>query len=124
MHLSGFQKLQETFWKVSGRFDEFRMNFVHAKSACFCVHEIHRKFIEASGKCPVVSGEFPGVSGNLPDSSAQLLGAWGAASGSLYRDEKGGLPKVDLAFSGRLEPDHHHPLPQQEAAWLVSAIIL
>ena len=58
------------------------MNFVHAKTQCFCMYEIHLKFMEASGKCQVVSGKFPGVSGSLPDPSVRLLGTWGAASGS------------------------------------------
>ena len=45
------QKPCGSFWKVSGSFHEFPMNFVHAEAQCFCMYEIHMKVFEASGKC-------------------------------------------------------------------------
>ena len=83
-------KVSGNFCKVFGSFHEFLMNFVHAKTQCFRMYEIHMKFMEASGKCQVVSGKFPGVSGSLPDPSVRLLGAWGVVSGSCTEVPKRG----------------------------------
>ena len=59
-----FQKPSPTFRKLSETFDEFQINFVYAKVHCFRMCEVHREFIEVSGKSPAVSGMFLGVSRN------------------------------------------------------------
>ena len=65
--LEGFQKLLETlqtYLILSGSFHEFHMNFVHAKTLCFSMHENHWKFMEASRSFPEASRRFLRASGS------------------------------------------------------------
>ena len=67
--------LKEDLWKVQVGH--------RAETQSFCMHEIHRKFVETSGKFPVVSGKLlPGVSGSLP---GQFLVASGPEGGAGLR---------------------------------------
>ena len=113
-----FKKPSGSFRTVSGSLAEFRMNFVHAKTLCFCVLEIHRKFTEASGKFPGVSGSFPDPSRNSSEIHRSFRkvsrsfrkpsrsfrpgsGSVGSCFWVLYRGEKGGRPKEVMFPPGR-----------------------